>query len=54
MHVSKPCRLRDMRHTQNGDPISVMSSTMTWDAFPTVSGTGRAKVVDEPPAVPAF
>ena len=29
-----------------------MSSMTTFVAFPTVSGIGRAKVVDDPPAVP--
>ena len=40
--------------TQKGDPIWVISSMRTLLAFPTVRGMGRAKVVDEPPAVPAF
>ena len=41
-----------MKPTQKGDPISVRSSTRTFEALPTVSGTGRAKAVEEPPAVP--
>lgn len=40
--------------TQKGEPISWMFSTTTLVALPTVRGMGRAKVVDEPPAVPEF
>ena len=41
-------------HTQNGEPICLIFSTKTFVEFPTVSGIGRAKVVDDPPAVPVF
>ena len=37
---------------QNGDPMYVKSSTKTLLAFPTVSGIGRAKTLEELPAVP--
>lgn len=40
--------------TQNGEPINLRSSTTTLVAFPTVNGIGRAKVREEPPAVPEF
>ena len=40
--------------TQNGEPICLIFSTKTFVAFPTVSGMGRANVVEEPPAVPLF
>lgn len=40
--------------TQNGEPISKIFSMRTFVAFPTVRGTGLAKVVEEPPAVPVF
>lgn len=41
-----------MWRTQEGEPISVRSSMRTFEALPTVRGTGRAKAVEEPPAVP--
>lgn len=40
------------KRTQKGEFSSVMSSTRTLDELPMVRGTGRANVVDEPPAVP--
>ncbi len=43
-----------MQPTQNGEPICRMFSTTTLEALPTVSGMGLAKVVEDPPAVPAF
>jgi len=38
--------------THMGEPISVRSSMRTLEALPTVRGMGRAKAVEEPPAVP--
>ena len=43
-----------VKRTQNGEPICLMFSTKTFVAFPTVSGMGRANVVEDPPAVPLF
>ena len=40
--------------TQNGEPISIRSWMRTLVELPTVRGIGLAKVVEEPPAVPAF